>query len=208
MRYEEMQLNVLKSMKPYWARVLALDIETNVTEEKFLTNERILSISFSRRISGKLMEANGIETCTLFLEKDNDESEKDLLTEFDDELVDIKPLCVLGYGHQQYDIPLFCIKKQHYKLFLWKIIDLCESAVHIDLYHILKYKKYKRFGEVLDSSEFADLPLMRTKELVTADRANKGKEIFRLWREDRKTLRKYAEGDAHDTLLVSERLIE
>ena len=209
MYYEEMQIKILKSMGPYWSRVISFDLETHVPDpSKFLTNERLLSISFSRRVSGTMMQATGIETKILFLEKEDDESEVNLLRQLDYELSLIRPLCVLGYGLRQYDIPLLCIKKQHYRLLLWKIIDLCESAVHIDLYHILKYKRYKKFEDVLSSHEFSNLPLKRIKALVPKDREKKGKTIYRLWRDDREKLRRYAEGDVHDILLISEKLAE
>jgi len=154
------------------------------------------------------MQANGVETKTFFLEADDDESEINLLKRLDYELGSIRPLCVLGYGVRQYDVPLLCIKKQHYNLLLWKIIDLCESAFHIDLYHILKYKKYKKFEDVLSSPEFANLPFKNTKGLVPKDREEKGKEIFRLWKEDKEKLRTYAEGDVYDTLLIAEKIVE
>lgn len=86
-------------------------------------------------------------------------------------------------------------------------MDLCESAVHIDVYYILN-KGYKRFEDAISSAEFANLPLMRAKSLITAERENKGKEIFRLWKEDSQKLRRYTEGDAHDVLLISESLVE
>jgi len=209
MKYEEMQISFLKSIKPYWARVISLDFETHVPElTKFLTNERILSISFSRRISGEMMQAKGVETKTFFLESEDDESEINLLKKLDYELGSIRPLCVLGYGHRQYDIPLLCIKKQCYNLLLWKLIDLCESAFHIDLYHILKYKRYKKFEDALSSPEFSNLPFKNTKGLVPKDRMEKGKEIYRLWKDDREKLRKYAEGDVHDVLLIAEKIVE
>jgi hypothetical protein len=68
-------------------------IETDVPDLRSLNNERILSISFSRRIVGKQLEANGIETRTLFLEMENDESEKELLKKFDLELGKINQDC-------------------------------------------------------------------------------------------------------------------
>lgn len=207
--YEKMQIDILKYMKQFWSRVLSLDLETSVPEPTmFLTDERILSVSFSRRVSGELMQASGVETKTLFLESDDDESEVELLNRLDYELGLIRPLCVIGYGLRQYDIPLLCIKKQRYGLLLWKIIDLCESSIHIDLYHILKYQRYKRFEDAIFSPDFASLPLKRSKRLVTSDREQKGKEIYRLWREDRDRLKEYQEGDVFDTLLLSERIME
>lgn len=208
MWYEELQVKVLKLFGSNWSRVITFDVETHVLDpSSFLKNERILSMSFSRRVEGKLMGEHGIETKTLFLDVDDDESEMKLIKNLDNELSIIKPLCVIGYGLRQYDIPLLCVKKQHYKLLLWKLIDMCESAVHIDLYHILKYKRYKKLDDALASSEFSHLPLKKSKGLVTRDREKKGKEIYRLWKEDRERLKKYAEGEVHDMLLISEKIV-
>ena len=207
MRYEEFQLRLMLMLKPFWSRVISLDMETHVSNEQFLTNERILSISFARRISGNLMDTKGIEVKTIFLNGENDESEKRLLEFFNNELGKIKPLGVLGYGLRQYDIPLLIIKKQHYALLLWKLIDMTESAAHIDLYHLLKYQRYRKLDEAIDSPEFMGLPLKRTKHLVPKGGKEKGKEIYRLWMEDKDKLRLYCEGDVHDVLLIAEKLM-
>jgi len=207
MLYEELQIEVLRLLSSNWSRVISFDVETHVLDTSyFLKNERLLSISFARRVSGKFMDENGIEVKTLFLDEDTDNSEVKLITNLDNLLSMIKPLCVIGYGLRQYDIPLLCIKKQHYHLLLWKIIDMCESAVHIDLYHLLKYKRYKKLDDALASQEFSHLPLKKTKGLVPMDREAKGKEIYRLWREDREKLREYAEGEVHDMLLIAEKI--
>ena len=42
----------------------------------FLKDERILSTSLARRISGNFMNENGVELKTLFLDKGDDDSEK------------------------------------------------------------------------------------------------------------------------------------
>jgi DNA polymerase elongation subunit (family B) len=208
MLYEELQIKVLKLLSSNWSRVISFDVETHVLDpSRFLKNERILSISFARRASGKFMDEHGIEITTLFLDSDDDDSEVKLLQNLDNKLSMIRPLCVIGYGLRQYDIPLLCVKKQHYNLLLWKLIDMCESAAHIDLYHILKYKRYKKLDDALASPEFSHLPLKKTKGLVTMDREEKGKEIYRLWEEDREKLRKYAEGEVHDMLLITEKML-
>lgn len=45
---------------------------------------------------------------------------------------------------------------------------------------------------------------MNTKNLVSSLRDKKGKDIIRLWKEDKKNLKKYNKGDVHDTLLLAE----
>jgi DNA polymerase elongation subunit (family B) len=207
MLYEKLQIKLLKLLQKNWNRVISLDIETHLSSPNhFLKDERILCISLARRISGNFIEGNGIETRTLFLQKEDDDSEKELLRNLDTVLLKIRPLGVIGYGLRQYDIPLLVMKKQHYNLLLWKLIDMTESAVHIDLYHLLKYKGYKKLDQALLSPEFAHLPLSCTRNVVPTDRLEKGKEIFRLWKESREDLKKYTEGEVHDCLLIAEEL--
>ena len=54
MRYCELPLELLEMMKPYWDKVVSIDLETHVLNEQFLVNERILSISFARRVAGRI----------------------------------------------------------------------------------------------------------------------------------------------------------
>ena len=207
MLYEELQIKLLKLLRGSWDRVISLDMETHVLDPShFLKGERILSISLARRTSRNFMEEDGIEIITLFLDEENDDSEKELLRSLDRELSAIEPLGVIGYGLRQYDIPLLIMKKQHYKLLLWNLIDMTESAVHIDLYHLLKYKGYKKLDQALSSQEFACLPLKRTRDILPTDRTKKGEEVYRLWKENREELKKYAEGEVHDILLIAEKL--
>jgi len=208
MYYEKLQIELLKLLRDNWDRVISLDMETHISEPShFLKDERILSISLARRISGDFMKENGIEIKTLFLRKEDDDSEKELLKSLDVVLSAIKPLGVIGYGLRNYDIPLLAMKKQHHNLLLWKLIDMTESAIHIDLYHLLKYKRYKKLNQALSSTEFANLPLKRVGDIIPADRTEKGKEIFRLWKENKEDLKKYAEGEVHDILLIAEKLL-
>ncbi len=212
MKYEDLHIKLLRMMKPHWKRVVAFDLETYVTDG-FLTNERILAASIARRVEGDFTKEEGIDIKTIILKEDSDESEVELLKEFGKELESIRPLCVVGYGIRQYDIPLMAIKKQHYGSSMkrcsefWKIVDFVESAVHIDLYHILKYKGYRKFDEVVYSKEFANLPLKRTKNIVSRERSDKASEIYQLWKKDREKLKAYVEGDAHDALLIAEKLL-
>jgi DNA polymerase elongation subunit (family B) len=208
---EELNLSILKLLRKERHRVITLDVETHIpVRDMFLTGERILSVSLARRVSGEFMSGEGISVITIFLDDEGEESEKELLTKLNEALSEIKPLGVVGYGIRQYDIPLLVIKKERYykrcNLSLWGIVDATESAAVIDLYHILKYRGYKKLEEVLSSQEFAHLPFKRTKHLVSADREKKREEVYRLWKEDRKTLREYSEGEVHDLLLIAEHL--
>jgi len=207
MRYSELQLELLKMMKPYWDKVISLDLETHVINNQFLSNERILSISFARRMSGAFLDKEGIEVKTILLEDDDDESEEYLLIKLNDEIEKIEPLCVTGYGVRYYDIPLLQLKKRKYNLKIWKVVDLLEATVQIDLYQFFKYKKFKKLADVLKSSEYAHLPFRKTKSLITDNRSEKSEVIYQLWKEDKQRLQDYNEGDVHDTLLLAEKLL-
>ncbi|MEM2560482.1 MAG: hypothetical protein QXD53_06825 [Candidatus Bathyarchaeia archaeon] len=50
------------------------------------------------------------------------------------------------------------------------------------------------------------MPLKRTHNILPKDRIEKGKEVFRLWKERREKLKEYAEGDVYDILLIAEKL--
>jgi len=217
MLYEELQVKLLKLLQSWkaWDRVVAFDIETSTRGRGFFSGERVLSVSLARRSSGKLKKDEGIELKTLFLEEETDEAEIKLLKCLNEVLEEIKPLCLIGYGIRQYDIPLLVIKKQQYgerykQLYgqlPWKLIDALESALHIDLYHIFKYKGYKKFDQALSSEEFRRLPLRRTKEGLPSDKVEKGERIYRLWKENKEKLKEYAEGEVHDILLIAEKLV-
>jgi hypothetical protein len=60
-------------------------------------------------------------------------------------------------------------------------------------------------SKVISHPRFANLPLMRTKSLISAE-TDKGKQIYDLWKTDRKKFATYASGDAHDSLLIFEEL--
>jgi DNA polymerase elongation subunit (family B) len=153
------------------------------------------------------MGKDGIEIKTLFLQKEDTHSEKKLLRNLDALLSVIKPLGVIGYGLRRYDLPLLITKKEHYDLRLWKLIDMTESAVHVDLYHVLKHKGYRKLDQAILSTEFAKLPLKKVLGVIPANRTEKGKEIFRIWKENRDKLKRYVEGEVHDMLLIAEKLL-
>ena len=155
MRYGDLQLQILKLTNKFWKRVVAFDMETKVIKnQEYLSNERILAIGLAKRSKGELTTRKGVDVKIIFLKRDSEKSEKNLLRKFGKILSEIRPLGVIGYGIRQYDIPLLAIKKQYYGTQLktlpefWKIVDFVESTVQIDLYHILKYRGIKKFEEI------------------------------------------------------------
>ncbi len=135
MKYEELQFKLLQFLKPYWNRVVTFDLETYVEKDEFLSDERILSISFARRLSGDFLESEGIELRTMVLEKDDEESEMKLLKEFNDELGKVKPLGAIGFCSKFYDLPLLMQKRnkyyKNYNFSIWKVVDFMEASLHI-----------------------------------------------------------------------------
>jgi DNA polymerase elongation subunit (family B) len=226
LKLEEWNLNILRLLKNEWkdGKVIALDMETSAKDpNNFLTDELILAVSFAWRSSGEPMEEKGISVKTKILDNESEESEKELLIVLNEELEELSrsrskphgvvgyPLAVVGYNIRQYDIPLLVFKKEKYQkcynLTLWKIVDVTELAAIIDLYHLLKYMGYKNLEGVLSAQEFKHLQIGRTRHLVPTNREEKGKEIYRLWKENKETLKKYLEGEVHDFLLIAEYLV-
>ena len=190
--------------------MISLDLETKVLDSsQMLTNERILSVSIARRISGEPTSA-GIEVETILLSRDDEESEKKLLEDLNEKLGEIKPLGVVGYAMRSYDIPLLSIKKQrHYQKYrspLWKLIDTIESAAHVDLYFPLKRMGYRNLEEAIGSPRFENLPLRKTKSLFPSGE-DKAKALYEAWKTGKEKFKKYAEGDTHDLLLIAEKLL-
>jgi len=67
MLYEELQLKVLRMLRPVWNRVVSFDLETNVRNLNFLTNERILAVGLAWRRDGRFLDSEGVEVKTLLL---------------------------------------------------------------------------------------------------------------------------------------------
>lgn len=192
----------------YGDRIIALDLETKVLDGHFLNNETILSASIARRIGDVVAEV-------LVLKEDSPTAELELLRQLDEHLLKIRPMIVVGFNHRGYDNILLSAKKKHLgKVGYWGIKDMLEMAQMIDIMHAARFAisehdglspKILSLSKVLQHSMFAELPLKRTKSLISGD-TDKGLQIYNLWKNDKQTFLRYAEGDVHDTYLIFEEL--
>jgi DNA polymerase elongation subunit (family B) len=210
---EDFNLRVLHMLSEYWMkRVVAIDIETHV-EGSFLKDEYILGVAMATRMAGELTDASGIEVRNVVLDDESEESEVRLLEQANHIMNQYRALGLLGYAHRGYDVPLLILKLSKYKKPqgqpLWKLVDVLEQAVHVDLQFILKTKfGMKNLREATEAAAFKDLPLRREKHLVSTDFAQKGKDILDLWRNNRQLFIRYMEADAVNPLLIAEYLLK
>jgi len=184
-------------------RVVCIDLETKVLDGQFVTGERILAISLS------YMHGDNIESRVIVLRADDDGSELELLREFDKFLLEIRPLVLIGFNLTGYDIPLLNMKLRKYSdNKFWGITDAVGRCYVLDMKHPIRFElakfsgspKFVSLRDVVNHPRFASLPLMRSKNVLTS--ANKGQEIFELWKKNNRTFKDYAEGDARDVLLI------
>jgi len=237
LKIEDLNINILKMLienPKVWSRVISIDLETKVIDQQYLSGkneERILAIGIARRIDNNPINLdemkeneteklkNGIETKVLFLEDDtNEEAEINLLMDFCEELERIKPLAVIGYGVRNYDIPLLAVKKQYYgknykqyflKNLFWKLVDLVESAILIDLHPLLKsLYGVRKLEDIVRTDKFNKLKpfFEETKMLFPQKGEEKAKEIYNAWRHEREKLKRYLEGDCIIPLIIAEYL--
>jgi len=197
-----------------WYRVVALDFETKIqSESDFLTNELILGVSLARRLS-----SNKIERKNIVLKEENLTSEFELLKELDQILLEWKPLIMLGYGCRDYDFILLALKKRKCKLNnipVWGITNIINGSIHIELADLARYLLHKNYGEkrtyrkmidIMRHKAFQDLPFINTKSEFDLSFNEKGKEIYETWKNKDPKFYNYLEAEAHDQLLIAERI--
>jgi len=211
-RSDYFNLQTLGLLREHWiGKVISIDIETHV-EKNFMDNEYILGVSFARRTSGELTSHSGIESITFVSDEESDGVEIKLLQETNDWLSKVKPLGVIGYRSRGYDIPWLQLKNTKHQRStnnpLWSLIDMLQDTVHVDLYFLLRSMyKARNLRSVLEVPELQYLPLQKTKGLVSEDFDQKGKDIIRMWQEDRESFKKYVQADAVNPLLIAEHLL-
>jgi hypothetical protein len=214
MLQEKMTLNLLRLLADSWiGHVVSLDVESDTRSGLFLRDEYLLGISLAVRTSGSLTTIPGIKVKLFVTRAEEEAAEVELLEGVNEWLGGIRPLGVLGYCSRGYDIPLLVSKREkHRNRFAhppWKLIDLLEQAVPVDLFFVLKTKyKLRTLAEAIDSPRFAHLPFRRQKHLVSKSGDQKANDIYALWKDDQRSFREYAEGDALNVLLIAEHIIK
>ena len=213
---EELSLKILEIIddRELWYRVVALDLETKVLKkEDFLTGERILSVSIARRRS-----SGEINNIYFILAGETDDEEAELLHKLNDFLQKWKPLVIVGYGCRGYDLPLLTLKKEHFyrkDIEFWGITNILRGSAHIELGELTRYIFLKKYNEersfrdmsyVMKHEHFKDLPFKNTKDIYDFPKEQKGKEIYKNWKSGDEKFEKYLEGEAHDQLLIAERI--
>jgi DNA polymerase elongation subunit (family B) len=194
------------------ARIASLDLETKVLggDDGFLTGETVLAASLAWREEGR------IRTETFILAQETQNDEWKLFGELDSLLHNLKPLVLVGYCINRYDVPLLHLKMRNTPRPFWGIEDTICRAFILDLkdpvrFAISQYDgsppRMVPFGTVLRHDRFSQLALMRVKGLVEeGDKRTKGEAIYQLWKNNREAFATYSEGDAHDALMIFEEL--
>lgn len=215
-----------------WHRAVSVDLETKIEKKgDFLTGERLLGIGFARRAG------ENVETKMFRLKDDTDEAEIELLNEAARWLATVRPLLLLGYNISGYDYPLLSLKLKWYDDFgrakckegekpvfareYWALKDALTRAFVLDMMHSLRFvvaqsdgttAKYRSLAYCVGHRMFADVPLMRRKELADAGaqtgnaQTDKGKRIYEMWKNHDPSFENYLEGDVHDVLLLAEQI--
>ena len=98
----------------------------------------------------------------------------------------------------------------------WALKDALTRAFVLDMMHPLRFAlaahdnltpKYKSLADVVAHQRFADVSLMRRKQLAQGTSTeNKGQVIYEMWKSHDPDFERYLEGDVHDVLLLAEEL--
>ncbi|MCE7743636.1 MAG: hypothetical protein GPJ52_00725 [Candidatus Heimdallarchaeota archaeon] len=214
---EELSLKIFKIIddRKLWYRVVALDLETKVLmKEDFLTCERILGISIARRQS-----SNKIDNERFVLDDETDKKEAELLRKLDDLLLKWKPLVIVGYGSRGYDLPLLAMKRAFFynrkDIAFLGISNILNGSAHIELGDLARYIFFKKYKEdrtfrdmnlTMKHKHFKDLLFINTKDIYDLPKEQKGIEIYKSWKSGDEKFKKYLKGEAHDQLLIAEKI--
>jgi len=188
------------------SRFVSLDIETLVRgKDRFLTGESLIAIT----VSNNYIEP---ETKIFVAVAETVSEEKRIILALDGYLKKIDPVCIMGYNHISYDIPLIQMKlrRLNFTERPWNIGNYFGSTVLVDMMYVIardlgrKNGEYRirKLGEVVLRDEYSQLPLNRKKELVQIPGKNVGEAIEFLWKNNTDEFLQYCRGDTEDLLHI------
>ncbi len=175
--------------------VLSFDIESLVNDGNFLSDERIISISYAYGF-------HEITSGLFFSAEDSDDAEKSLMKQFDSLLGRIKPALITGYNHTGYDIPLLVYKTRKYDdVKFWNIKKFLGTSYTIDMMYViaedLSGKGEYRIRKLKDAiKEYGMESDLEKKSIVEIEGMDVGKAVRYLWKNDPEKLKEYSEGDS------------
>ena len=188
------------------SRFVSLDIETLVRgKDRFLTGEPLIAITVSNNYMNP-------ETKIFMAVAETQSEERRIIASLDGYLKKINPVCIMGYNHISYDIPLIQMKlrKLNFTERPWNIGNYFGSTVLVDMMFVIakdlwrKNGEYRirKLGEVVLRDEYSMLPLNRKKELVQIAGKNVGEAIEFLWKNKTEKFLQYCKGDTEDLLYI------
>ena len=188
------------------SRFLSIDIETLVRgKDRFLTGEPLIAIT----VSSNYLDP---ETKIFMAVAETVSEEKRIMTDLDNYLKKTDPVCIMGYNHISYDIPLLQMKLRRldFSERLWNIGNYFGSTVLVDMMYVIakdleiKTGEYRirKLGEVVLRREYSNLPLNRKKELVQMEGRTVGEAIEFLWKNQSEKFLQYCRGDTEDLLHI------
>ena len=188
------------------SRFVSIDIETLVRgKDRFLTGEPLIAITVSSNYLNP-------ETRIFVAVAETVSEEKRIMVALDDYLKKIDPVCIMGYNHISYDIPLLQMKLRRLEFpeRLWNIGNYFGSTFLVDMMYVIardlavKNGEYRirKLGEVVSRSEYSQLPLNRKKDLVQIEGKNVGEAIEFLWKNQTEKFLQYCRGDTEDLLHI------
>ena len=89
------------------------------------------------------------------------------------------------------------------------------GSVQIELSELTRYIFQKKFEEgrgyrdmsyVMKHEHFKDLDFINTKDIYELLKEQKGKRIYEDWKSGNEKFKEYLKGEAHDQLLIAERI--
>ena len=223
LNYDQLQRSIVNLVNENnaWDRVVSVDIEADL-ETLQDPNKPILNISAARRVDGKIDIQNFI------LNEETQDEEIGVFNKFGDYCQEVRPLMLVGYGIGRFDFPLMLLKMRvlddlfkkdgRYQPGYWAFRDVMTRAYVLDVINPLRFEvgrhdntrpRFISLEKAIGHERFKHLPFRSSKDIVSSkvsESNNKWDVVRDMWKNDRESFTKYAEGDVHDTLLLAEDL--